>query len=477
MNPIFIKYIEQVFDAFQDGIWISDWNSTCLFVNRKYEELSGFSKEWMIGRKATSIVAEGIFDVAVNPDVIKKGEPVTRVQTLSNGRLLSLNGYPIFDSGGNVVMCITFIHDISTISKLEEKLSRQKDLLNTLIRINNAAGLRSAADGDEFIASPAMEEFIGKARRIADTDVPVLILGETGVGKDVMAKRVHSMSSRADHPFIKVDCGSISSSLIESELFGYVGGAFSGASRGGRIGLIEAAAGGTVFFDEIGELPLPLQTRLLRFLQEGVVVRVGANTPRKVDARVLAATNKDLEKAVAEGTFRSDLYYRLKIAVLSIPPLRERREDIPLMAEFFFRYFSRRYNRPMTLSDEAMQALLRYDWPGNVRELKNMMQEVVVTCSEQSVLPEHLSLGKQPVREAAPAQAAPEGAFAFDGRDYHEIMRGMECSMLKAAIARCDGNMAAASRLLKMDRSTMFRKIRDLEKHGFKVLEGDSTRR
>ncbi len=469
MNPIFIKYIEQVFDAFQDGIWISDWNSTCLFVNKKYEELSGFSKEWMIGRKATSIVAEGIFDVAVNPDVIRNGKLVTRIQTLSNGRHLSLSGYPIFDSGDNVVMCITFIHDISTISQMEDTLSRQKDLLTTLIRINNTAGLRSAADGSEFITSPAMEDFIGKARRIADTDVPVLLLGETGVGKDVMAKRVHSMSSRADHPFIKVDCGSISSTLIESELFGYVGGAFSGASRSGRIGLIEAAAGGTVFFDEIGELPLPLQTRLLRFLQEGVIVRVGANTPRKVDARVLAATNKDLEKAVAEGTFRSDLYYRLKIAVLSIPPLRKRKEDIPLMAGFFFRQFSKRYNRPMTLSDEAMQELLRYDWPGNVRELKNMMQELVVTSSEQVILPKHLSLGQKPKSEPA-AVSCGEEDFRFDGRDYHAIMRDMECSMLKAAIAQCGGNMAAASRLLKMDRSTMFRKIRDLEKHGLKVL-------
>ncbi len=224
-----------------------------------------------------------------------------------------------------------------------------------------------------------------------------------------------------------------------------------------------------MFFDEIGELPLELQTRLLRFLQEGVIVRVGANTPRKVDARVIAATNKNLEKAVAAGGFRSDLYYRLKIAVLNIPPLRERREDIPLMAKFFFEHFSRRYNRPMELTAKAQEALLRYGWPGNVRELKNMMQELVVTCPDNAVLPEHLSLGKS----VPPAAVQPEirdEEFRFGGADYHEIMRGLECRMLKAAIGQCGGNMAAASRLLKMDRSTMFRKIRDLERHGLKVV-------
>ncbi len=469
MDPFFVKYIEQVFDSFQDGIWISDWNSKCLFVNKKYEELSGFSKEWMIGRKATSIVAEGIFDVAVNPEVIKKGKHVSGVQKLSNGRLLSLDGYPIVDSGGNVVMCITFIRDISTITQMEDKLAQQKDLLNTLIRINNTAGLRSAGDDSDFISSQAMEAFIQKARMMARTDVPILLLGETGVGKDVMAKRIHAMSMRADQPFIKVDCGSISSSLIESELFGYVGGAFSGASRGGRIGLIEAAAGGTVFFDEIGELPLELQTRLLRFLQEGVIVRVGANTPKKVDARVLAATNKNLEKAVAAGAFRSDLYYRLKIAVLNIPPLRERKEDIPLMATFFFEHFAKRYNRPIKLSEKAHEAFLKYSWPGNVRELKNMMQELVVTCPENVVMPSHLSLGKSsPLPVIQPRLQDEE--FSFAGEDYHEIMRGLESRMLKAAIEQCGGNMAAASRMLKMDRSTMFRKIRDLEKHGFKVI-------
>jgi len=467
MDSVLLEYIEQALDVFQDGIWISDADSTCLFVNRKYEELSGYSKNWMMGRKATSIVAEGIFDVAVNPEVISTGRPVSKIQTLSNGRHLSLDGFPIFNGEGRVIMCITFIRDVSTIVNMENKLAHQRDLLNTLVRINNSSGLDSGEDGSSFIVSSAMEAFLAKARIMAQTDISILILGETGVGKDVMAQRIHSMSHRADKPFIKVDCGSISANLIESELFGYIGGAFSGASRNGRMGLIETAEGGTLFFDEIGELPLPLQTRLLRFLQDGVIVRVGANTPKKVDVRVVAATNKDLEKAVARGEFRSDLYYRLKIAVLHIPPLRKRKEDIMPMAKFFLQNFARRYNRPMVMADDVMPVLLSYSWPGNVRELKSMMQELVVTCPETVLRACHLSIGNAGV---TPDPAPAVGEFDFEGKDYHDIMREMECRMLREAIARFSGNMTAAARMLRMDRSTIFRKIRDLEKHGLKVI-------
>ena len=196
-------------------------------------------------------------------------------------------------------------------------------------------------------------------------------------------------------------------------------------------------------------------------------MRVGANTPKNVDVRVVAATNKDLEKAVSRGEFRSDLYYRLKIAVLHIPPLRKRKDDILPLAEFFFRYFSRRYNRPLTMAEDVGRLLLAYEWPGNVRELKSMMQEAVVTCPESVVRAHHLPI------KAVPSERKPvssEEEFDFEGKDYHDIMREMECRMLRAAIARFSGNMTAASRMLRMDRSTMFRKIRELEKHGLKVI-------
>ncbi|MCQ2444748.1 MAG: sigma 54-interacting transcriptional regulator, partial [Mailhella sp.] len=429
MYSEFIDYIEQVFDLFQDGIWISDPESRCLFVNRKYEELSGFSKESMIGRKATSIQQEGIFSVAVNPEVIETGRPVSKIQKLSNGRYLSLDGYPVIDDKGRVLMCVTFIKDVSTIIDMQSRLSHQQDLLKTFIRINNTSMSETEEDGSSFIESSAMGDFMSRTRSIAQTDVSILILGETGVGKDVMAQRVHALSKRSSRPFIKVDCGSIAPGLIESELFGYVGGAFSGASKSGRIGLIEAASGGTVFFDEVGELPLTLQTRLLRFLQDGEIVRVGANTPRKIDVRVIAATNKDLEKAVAKGEFRNDLYYRLKIAVLNIPPLRRRKEDILPMAEYFLNGFCRRYGRPVSLSEGAKNVLLAYDWPGNVRELKNLMQETVVTCPGAEVRSEHLSISASGSDSSSAAEEGIGADIDFTDRDYHDVMRELESRM------------------------------------------------
>lgn len=467
MDSVLLEYMEQALDVFQDGIWMGDADSTCLFVNKRYEELSGFSRKWMVGRKATGIAAEGVSDVAVSSEVIGSGKPVSKVQTLSGGRRLSLDGFPIIDHDGRAVMCIIFIRDISALVDMESRLAHQRDLLNTLMRLTGNSCLQAAEDGSNVIFSPAMEAFLSKARIMAQTDISILILGEAGVGKDVMAQRVHAMSRRAGKPFIKADCGSLSPGVMEAELFGCTDGDFPGAGGGGRTGLIEAAAGGTVFFDEIGALPLRLQTRLLRVLQDGVIVRVGENTPRKVDVRVIAATNKDLEKAVARGEFRSDLYYRLKIAVLNVPPLRRRKDDIMPLAKFFLQYFSRKYNRPVTMGDDVEELLLAYDWPGNVRQLKSMMQEAVVTCQKNVVRAYNLPISRT-VRSREPAPLETE--FDFEGRDYHDIMREMECRMLRAAIARCSGNMTTASKMLRMDRSTMFRKIRELERHGLKVL-------
>lgn len=263
-------------------------------------------------------VKRGRLDVVLNPEVIRTGQPATRVQTVSDGRKLILEANPVFDAQGKLVLCITFLRDVTMLSEMREQMSVQKELLEAFQQLSTAGDAQELSrKTPKLFTSSAMIKLYGEVNTIAETDATVLLLGETGVGKDVIARRIHALSLRKNKTFIKVDCGSIPENLIETELFGYAAGTFSGASKTGKIGLIEAASGGTLFLDEIGELPMPMQTRLLRFLQDWEIMRVGSTTPKQIDVRIVAATNKNLERAIARGEFRSDLYYRLKVAVIA----------------------------------------------------------------------------------------------------------------------------------------------------------------
>ena len=455
-------YLDQLFDVFNVGVCVTDAQGTVLFLNAMHEKLTGVPHDSMIGHNIQEFVGRGVFDVILNPEILRTGKSMTRVQTLANGRRLVLDGHPIFDRDHTAAFCVTLIRDESSLQELQGKVKFQKELLEVFSKLSGSS--KQESQMPEIVQSGTMARLQDKIRVLAQTDAPVLLLGETGVGKDVLARRIHAESGRAECPFIKVDCGSISPNLIETELFGYVGGTFSGANRNGKVGLIEAASTGTVFLDEIGELPIAMQTRLLRFLQDGEILRVGATVPKRLNVRIIAATNKDLEKAIAEGEFRSDLYYRLKIAVLHIPPLRERHDDILPMAHFFLDFYCKKYDRSMEFSSEAEQAMLNHDWPGNVRELKNMVQGLVVTCSESVIQPSHLPfVSTFSTRNAEREDALP--AISFDGRNYKEIMKDMESAVIKAAMHRY-GNIANVARELRVDRSTVFRKVKELEKRG-----------
>ncbi len=457
-------YLDQVLDVFSEGVCVTDAGGRVLYVNAVHGRLTGIPRDSMIGHDVNEFTGKGMFDTVVNPEVLRTGKPLTKVQTLSSGRRLVLEGHPIFDQARRVVFCVTILRDESRLEELKGRIEFQKELLDVFTTLSNTAR-QQEADMPEIVQSSSMAALRAKIAMLAKTDAPVLLLGETGVGKDVLAKRIHRESGRQGCPFIKVDCGSISPNLIETELFGYVGGTFSGANRNGKVGLIEAADSGTVFLDEIGELPITMQTRLLRFLQDGEVLRVGATKPKRLDVRIIAATNKDLEAAIRNGDFRSDLYYRLRIAVLEIPPLRERRDDILPMAHFFLDFYNHKYVRKMAFSDAAEAAMLAHGWPGNVRELRNMVQGLAVTCADDIILPEHLPFAvsaemRQPGVEALPG-------IVFDGRTWKDIMRTMESAVLHAAMRRY-GSIPGIARELKIDRSTVFRKIRELERRGEK---------
>lgn len=463
-NPhMLAEYVEQLCDTFRDAICVTDREGIVTLVNKRHAELTGIAREKMMGSRIQDMVQNGIFDVVLNPRIVETGQKVSSVQNLYNGRTLLLDGHPVKDSTGKVAYVVTVIRDITALTELREEITAQRELLETFQNLSSEGA--SSNQYPRVVQSPVMQRLYAEASAIAETDATVLLLGETGVGKDVVARHIHRNSLRADAPFIKVDCGSIPENLIETELFGYVPGSFSGASKHGKAGLVEAASTGTLFLDEIGELPMTMQSRLLRVLQDWEVLRVGATVPKKVDVRVVAATNKELEREVAKGTFRSDLYYRLKVAVLNIPPLRSRRVDILPLAQSFLTFYGKKYRKSVNLSEEAKQVLQNHTWPGNVRELENLVQGLVVTCKHGLVGIRDLA----GIRPLPPCESG-EGQYALpsiEGRSLKSIMKEVETAVIEKGMQRY-GSISELSRHFQMDRSTIFRKVKEIEaiKHG-----------
>lgn len=459
------NYLDQIWDAFNEGICISNAHGIILHVNKKYEEITGFDRKNIIGLPAYDLVQSGKLDVILNPEVIRKKERVTKIQSLADGRQLILEGNPVFDKNGNAVLCITFLRDDTIFSDMRNRISIQKELLETFQSLSTGSIGSSLTNPKKIAFSTVMQQLYAKISGMAETDATILILGETGVGKDVIARRIHNKSLRANKTFIKIDCGSIPENLIETELFGYVAGTFSGANKNGKIGLIEAANEGTLFFDEIGELPMLMQTRLLRFLQDGEIVRVGSTVPKKIDVRVVAATNKNLEKSVSLGEFRNDLYYRLKVAVINVPPLRERQADIVPLAENFLQFYGSKYHKQLEFSQEAKELLQQYSWPGNVRELENMIQGLIVTCKQKIIKSFDLPLPAHAIKNVQSQQIS-QDIPNFQNKTYKEIMKEYENKVLCAAMKQFNKNISNIAKALQIDRSTVFRKVKELEKAG-----------
>ncbi len=297
--------------------------------------------------------------------------------------------------------------------------------------------------------SPAMLEQMEKCRRAAATDATVMILGESGTGKEVMARFIHNQSRRKEGPYVPVECSAMPGSLIESELFGYERGAFTGAERTKK-GLIESADGGTLFLDEMGDLGVELQTRLFRFVEERALRRLGGLQQVRVDCRILCATNQDLPAKIKAGTFREELYYRLSVVTVKLPPLRERPEDIPNLARFFLERFSRRYGKILSGTPQFYEALLRQPWPGNVRQLKNVMERL-------TALHPGGVLGPEDLEEDAPRQEGPSRLSALPWKDAREqYLASFERSYANDVLARCGGNISAAARQAGVDRKTFY---------------------
>jgi len=382
--------LDAIIENSMDGLFITDGTGRIIKVNKSYEELSGACREEILGKNVHDL-EDGLISESASLMVLKTGRPITIEQKFyKTNRTAYITSNPIFNQNGEIIMVVSNNRDFEEIDQLRAQLSRTRALASEYQSRFNAIREQLYQKPDIVAEDPKMLEVLYRSNKVAPTDSTVLITGETGTGKEEIAKFLHENSLRAKNPFIKVNCGAISPNLIESELFGYEKGAFTGASSSGKMGYFEIAHRGTLFLDEIGELPLDLQVKLLRALQEGEIVRLGGTRPIQIDVRVIAATNRDLERMVEEKTFRQDLYYRLNVVQLCLPPLRERTRDIPPLAQKFLSRYNEKYHTQKTLTRQALHAMEQYSWPGNVRELKNVVEQIVVMGENDQVIAQDL---------------------------------------------------------------------------------------
>ena len=377
--------LNAIFEDSQDGFFITDGEGRVLKVNKAYEEMSGIKGEEILGSNVKELEGKMI-SYSASLITIRSGKPMTIEQTFyRTGRKAYISSTPIFDDNGNIVMIVSNTRDFQMIEDLRRELSQKNEQVLEYEERMKTIAQQNVNQSQLLVNDPKMYDTIYKALKVSDKDTTVLIQGETGTGKEMLANFIHQNSLRKDKIMLCLNCGAISKDLIETELFGYVGGAFTGGLPKGKPGYFEIADGGTLFLDEICELPFNVQMKLLRTLQEKEIIRVGAGKPKKVDVRVIAATNRDLMKMVEQNEFRADLYYRLNVVNIEIPPLRERKQDIIPLADLFLKRFNDKFKTNKSLSAYSYKMLEDYEWPGNVRELKNTIEKMVILSDEDII--------------------------------------------------------------------------------------------
>jgi PAS domain S-box-containing protein len=379
--------LESIFQTSHDGIVVADSTGTYIRINPSYQRISGLNIHDIIGRTGEDIVAAGLVSASATMQVLQTGQPVTLSQVFLNGNKSYITATPLFDEKGNIFRVVTNVRDTTEIQNLQTRLMQSQAQLNKFSQIVRKLTLNQE---DIVFRSLKMRQVKDDAVKFAQVDAPLLIIGETGVGKEAVADFIHKHSKRSDKPFLKINCAAIPEHLLEAELFGYEGGAFTGANKGGQPGLLEIANNGMVMLDELGELPSVLQAKLLRFLEHQEFYRVGSKKPSRVNVRILAATNSDLEEMVKQKTFRMDLFYRLNVLRIHIPALRERTDDIPALTEYFLQQTNQRYGQEKTLAPDIYRYFLNYTWPGNVRELKHIVERLVIISDNKIIDPKLL---------------------------------------------------------------------------------------
>ncbi|PFO90530.1 sigma-54 interaction domain-containing protein [Bacillus cereus] len=434
--------LKDVFEYAFDEIFVTDEQGIVVRVNSTCERHYQLAAEELVGKHVKELQKDGIFYPSATLEVIEKKRPIELVQTTKSGEYLHVRTRPVFDDEGNLRRVISYSRDLTELYQLRQKVEEMDNQLKTYKK-----ELRETYEHEGLIfKSLAMQKIVDTIKKVSVVDSTVLVLGETGVGKSRLVRHLHEVSHRKNESFYEINCAALPTNLIESELFGYSGGSFTGANREGKKGLLESAHKGTLFLDEIGEMPLEIQAKLLQVLQEKTFRPIGGRELKKVDVRIVAATNRDLSEMVKQGTFRKDLYYRLNVIPIAIPPLRERTEDILLLIYHYLQEFNKKYGRDVKLAPSTLQMFVGYPWEGNNREIENVIERIVITVDDV-VTVEDLPLSMQ------------EAAVEQSGQSLYKMLEEVERNIILKAY-KTYGSSYKVAEFLQISQSAATRKIK-----------------
>ena len=450
-NTVLRKIVENT----HDGITVTDKDGLVILANPPAAKFMNRTVEELVGTNVRSLLKQGFYDRSTILEAIKTTAPVTKLISFPSGKKAMSTSIPVLDDYNQVFMIVTTTINQDVVDSYTAAIEKEK---------NKSEQYKSAANylenlginGEELISmSPVMQSIRSEASLIARTDSTAFISGESGTGKEVMARFIHKNSNRRNEPFIPVNCAAIPGELMESEFFGYEKGAFSGASPSGKLGFFEMASKGTLFLDEVGELPLHMQSKLLRVLESGEFKRVGGTRFIKTDVRLIAATNRNMENQVRQKLFREDLFYRLNVLPIVLPPLRERPEDILALAERFLFSYNTKFGSDKVFSKNFLLSMINYSWPGNGRELRNLIERLVIITPGNELEYELLSNGN-PVRTDCREDS---GNTEEQMLPLKMAVRDFEARYINRILSQCNGKVSRAAEQLGIHRTQIYRKL------------------
>ena len=450
------RILEQILENAYEGVVVTDATGKIIMLNNAYANYLGIEAQAAIGKHVTEVIDNTRVHTVVQSGVPEFG----KLQRIGSHKAVVTRLPILFNQ--EIVAGVGIVH--------YRELQDMKELLDKLNSLETELAQIKEEYGGQRVAHYTIQDIIGESpqvlalkkqiRKAADSNSTVLILGENGTGKELVAHAIHYLSARNNKPFVRINCAAIPADILESELFGYVGGAFTGSNRGGKKGKIEMADGGTLFLDEIGDMSFPMQAKLLRFLQEKEIERLGENKVRQIDVRVLAATNQNLPEQIRNKQFREDLYYRLQVLQLDVPPLRERQQDIALLVGFFVEKFNRIFGKKVqTIAPKVAEILNGYHWPGNIRQLENVMERAFNMVEAEEILPEHLPVYLWELLKPQKTAAQEVAARSCLNVNLANAKQELERQQIKQILERTRGNKSEAARLMGITRTTLYQKL------------------